>query len=134
MPPPSSAARLGHGALDLGVVAGVGDDGDDPAAEGRAQLGRGRGEALAVAREEGDVGAFARQGAGHRLADAAAAAGDERALALELEIHAIPRESGCGDASRGSALSADRARSRGRAAAAAGGCGRPMTPAATRLA
>ena len=117
MLPPRSGGGFGHGAFDLRVVAGVGDDRDHPAAEGRAQLRRRRGEALAVAGEQGDVRALARQGAGHRLADAAAAAGDERALALQLEIHANPRESGCGDASRDRSLSADRARSRGRAAA-----------------
>ncbi len=118
MLPPSSAAASATARVDLGVVAGVGDDCDDPAAEGRAQLGRRRGEALAVAGEEGDVRAFACQGAGHRLADAAAAAADQRALALELEIHAVPASPDAGMLVVDARLSADRARSRGRAAAA----------------
>jgi hypothetical protein len=90
--------------------------------------------------EQRDLGAFAREGAGDRLADAPAAAGDEGTLALELEIHRILRESGCGRmlglaAAPRPDVSADRARSRGRAAAARpAAAAAPITPAATRLA
>ena len=86
-------SRLGDRALDLRVVAGVGDDGDDGRAGLVDDLGRAGGEPLRVAREDRDRRAFEREAARDRLADAAAAAGDESALALEFEVHwkCLPR-------------------------------------------
>jgi len=51
-------------------------------------IGSPSGEPGGIAGEEGDVGAFAAECARDRLADAAAAAGDQGALAFELQIHA----------------------------------------------
>ena len=44
-----------------------------------------------VARDDGDVDAFPRQLPGDGLADAAIAAGDDRGLALEFEVHEVFR-------------------------------------------
>ena len=80
---------LGHGRPHLLVAGGVGADADHLAPGLRRQFGGRGGERLRVARQQRHVGAFLRQHARDGLADAAAAAGDERALALEFEVHGV---------------------------------------------
>ena len=52
-----------------------------------ADVLRGSGERRLVARDDGDVDAFLRQLSRDRLADAAVAAGDDRRLAFEIQVH-----------------------------------------------
>ena len=51
----------------------------------------GRLEHVLSARADRDVGALAREHAGDALADAGAAARDQRYLAVELQVHSPPR-------------------------------------------
>ena len=67
MPPPSAASRLGDRALDLRVVGGVGDDGNDRRAGLVDELGGGGREPLGVAREERDRRALEREAARDRV-------------------------------------------------------------------
>src|SRR5207244_12688325 len=61
--------------------------GNDLAVGRRADLVRGLPQALGVARDESDIAALARQLLGDGAADAQARAGDERALALKMQVH-----------------------------------------------
>ena len=95
------------------VAGGVGDARRPPCAGLRAAS-----SAAAAARrsriagQQSDVGAFLRQHARHRLADAAAAAGDERALAFELQ-RSMAEPSDAAGGARGRSCS-DRPRSTAR--------------------
>ena len=62
-------------------------DGHDLAVVGGADLGCRLPQALGIARHEHDVAALARQLLGDGAADAEARAGDERALALQMQVH-----------------------------------------------
>ena len=72
-----------HQGLDLVGLAGVAGEGLDLDAGGAQPLGR-RGHALDLARGDGDLRAALPEGLGDRLADAAAAAGDEGDLAVDV--------------------------------------------------
>ena len=71
----------------VGVFAQIGRDGDDLAPGCLGDLLRGGLERLLAARADGDVDAFLGQRQRDALADAFAAAGDQRGLAFELEVH-----------------------------------------------
>src|SRR5262249_23774102 len=60
---------------------------DDPASRLTRQLVDRLGETRLVARRDADVDALPRELARDRLADAAAPAGDDRALPVQLEVH-----------------------------------------------
>ena len=77
---------LAHG-LHGGVVAGVHHDGDDLAAGLGGDLGGGGVQPVLGAGGQHDVGALLGELDGDGLADAAAAAGDERYLPFELQVH-----------------------------------------------
>src|SRR5499426_1516977 len=73
--------------LGVGVFAEIGRDRHDPAVGFPRDLGRRLFERLLAPRADGDIDAFSRQGAGDAFADARAAAGDQRRLALEFKVH-----------------------------------------------
>jgi len=80
--------RLDQG-FDRGVVTGVDDQRHDAATGGGGQLqGRG-GQGLQVSGGDHHVDALLGEGQGNRLADAAAGAGDQGALAVQLQIHGM---------------------------------------------
>ena len=68
----------------------IAHDGDHVATGLHRELRHRVQQRLLVTCQQRDIGAFEQQRAGDGLADALAAAGDERALALELEIHGCP--------------------------------------------
>ena len=78
---------LGDRTLDLRFVGRVGDDRDDRGAGLVEEFGGSGREAHRVACEDRDRSALEREPARNRPADAARAAGDERALAVKFEIH-----------------------------------------------
>ena len=61
--------------------------GYDLAVGGRTDLVRCAAQTTGIARNEGDVAALARQLLGNRAADTQAGAGDERALAVKMQVH-----------------------------------------------
>ena len=69
--------------LGIGVLAQIGGDGDDLAAGRLRDLLGGGFERLLAARADGDVDALLRQRQGDAFADAFAAAGHQRRLAVE---------------------------------------------------
>ena len=85
---PKCRHHVGDHLLHRRIVAGVGAELQhlDAVADAR-DLGCRRFQRRFVARNDGDIGAFPRQLKRYRLADAAVAAGDDRHLALELEVH-----------------------------------------------
>src|SRR6185437_11983822 len=88
-----AAERLGallDEILGVGVFAQIGGDGDDLAAGLFGDLLGGGFEWLLAARTDGDIDAFARQRQRNTFADAFAAAGDQRGLDLEFEVHRFP--------------------------------------------
>ena len=74
-------------ALGIGFLGQVGDKGEHFAAARFADFLRRLLERLLAARADRYVAAFARQRCGDPLADAFAAAGDARDLALQLQVH-----------------------------------------------
>ena len=85
------AAERGAGGGDhLGDAVGaraVARHGYDLAVGRRADLVRCLPQTIGIARHEGDVAALARQLLGDRAADTQACAGDERALAVKMQVH-----------------------------------------------
>src|SRR5476649_2518637 len=71
----------------VGVLAQVGRDGDDLAPRRLGDFLGSSLERLFAARADGDIDAFLGQQKRDALADAFAAAGDQRGLAFELEVH-----------------------------------------------
>ena len=74
-------------ALGVGVLGEIGDDRDDLAVGRLGDLGRRLLERLLAARADRDIDAFLRQHERDALADALAAAGHQRGLALKLKVH-----------------------------------------------
>jgi hypothetical protein len=86
---PERRQHGGHHGLDGRIVAGVGPKAAHPAA-GHARKLRGGGfERGRIARHERDARAFAGELARHRLADAAASAGDDGNLVFELQVQGV---------------------------------------------
>ena len=84
---PSALWPCSMNALRIGILAQVGGDGDDLAAGRLRNLLGGGFERLLAARADGDVNAFLRQRQCNALADALAAAGHQRRLALKFQVH-----------------------------------------------
>ncbi len=88
-----AAAQRLHGfddaALHRGIVGGVGAHAHHTSAGERGELARAGAQRLLATCQQRHVGAFLRQHAGNRLADAAAAAGHQRALAVQLQVHGV---------------------------------------------
>jgi hypothetical protein len=84
--------RLVHRAAHRAVARGVAGHRDHEPAGLAAQLVRRGAQRLLAAREQRHVGALLRERAGDGLADAAAAAGHEGALAGEFEVHGVSRD------------------------------------------
>ncbi len=95
--PAEALDARGHRRFDGCHVGRVHRDGQDRSGrvaqrrERRANLGGGRFEVFHASRGDGDVDAFAGQLKRDRLADAHAAAGDERGFSVELQIHSDER-------------------------------------------
>jgi hypothetical protein len=87
---PSRSLGLGHGAVDLGEVGDVHLEGQRRAAFGRDPFHH-RPAAGGIAQAERHAGAAGRELARDGGADAAAGAGDERRLAVELPAHGADR-------------------------------------------
>ena len=79
-----------HHRLHRGVVGHVGGQRQHPPAALRGDLGGGRLQRLATARDDGDIGALEGQFARHGLADSTARAGHDRHLARQFQVHAVP--------------------------------------------
>ena len=79
--------RLLDEVLGVGVLAQVGRDGDDLAVGRARDLGGGGFQHVLAARADRDIDALLGEREGDALADALAAAGDERGLAVELQVH-----------------------------------------------
>ena len=73
--------------LGVGVLAQIGGDGDDLAVGRPRDLGGGGFQHVLAPRADRDIDALLRQSERDALADALAAAGDERGLALKLKVH-----------------------------------------------
>ena len=81
--------RLGDHAVHLLLAGDIGREGKDAPVRFGSQLPRRRLESLLVARHDRHIDAFARQFPRDGFADAPAAAGHDRMLALQSEVHGI---------------------------------------------
>ena len=85
--PAEFAHGFGDERPDGGVISRVGNDADDPAPGLMGEGARGGLELARAARGDHQIDALPAKLAGDGQTDTLAAAGDERAFALELEIH-----------------------------------------------